>query len=192
MTLHANRGVGWERMLEGWHDTYRRDQRAVVFRTPPPVKVLSRVTGGGEFRACFRSDGPPDYAGVVAGGGPKGPFGMAMGGRPVAFDAKDCEGPRWPFSALERHQARDLEGWQVAGGTAFVALRLGEVGWVLPWTRLGPLWWAWHDDLGDRRGVGRTTGKATKGTASLDAQECARIGARMPMPGNWLEPLCLI
>jgi penicillin-binding protein-related factor A (putative recombinase) len=166
---HANRGVGWERLIEGWHDTYRRDRQAVVFRTPPPVKLLSKVSGEGQFRACFRSEGPPDYAGVLKRRVPVA----------VAFDAKDCETTRWSFGALERHQARDLEGWAGVGGYAFVALRFAEIGWVLPWSELGPAWWAWHE----------REGRAVKGTAGLDLAGVRAMGLRMPMPGDWLGAL---
>jgi recombination protein U len=168
MSSHANRGVGWERLIEGFHDDYRRNRQAVVFRTPPPVKVIGRVSAEGNFRGCWRSEGPPDYAGVVC------PISMA-----VAFDAKDCEAARWGFGGLERHQARDLEAWSGAGGYAFIALRLGPTGWVLPWSELGPVWWAWHE----------RTGRAARGDGSLDSAGCVRIGLRMPTPGDWLGAL---
>lgn len=164
MADHANRGVEWERILDARHDAYRRDGLAVVFRTPPSVRLLSRVGRDGQFRGCFRGQGPPDYAGVVAGG------------RAVAFDAKDCAGERWSFGALERHQARDLEGWSGAGGIAFVALRLAGEPWVLPWARLGPIWWAWHE----------REGRAARGSGSLTGAMCAELGRRMPEPGDWL------
>jgi penicillin-binding protein-related factor A (putative recombinase) len=147
---------------------YRRDQQAVVFRVPPPVRPIGRVNDKGEFRAAWKSEGPPDYAGVVC------PISMA-----VSFDAKDCETERWSFGLLERHQARDLEAWSGAGGYAFVALRLAGDGWVLPWSELGPLWWTWHDRVG----------RAAKGTAGIDLAGCRSIGLRMPEPGDWLGAL---
>lgn len=182
MADHANRGVGWERVLEGWHGQYRKAEppRAVVFRCQPPIDVLSTprmVKRRGrerlEFTATWRSEGPPDYTGLVA----------ASPGRvpsiPVLFDAKDCEAGLWSFGLLERHQARDLEAVHLAGGLAFVALRLEGECWLLPWVELGPLWWAWHE----------RTARAAKGTASLDAAGCGRIGMRMPTPGDWLGAL---
>lgn len=168
MADHANRGVGWERVLDQWHVRYRAERRAVVWRTPPAVRLLSRVSTAGQFRACFRGEGPPDYAGVVA-----------PDGRPVVFDAKDvARAARWPFENLERHQARDLEAVQIAGGLAFVALRIRGAGWVLPWQRLGPWWWEWHE----------REGRAARGRASIDPTE-VDWSRRMPELGDWLGAL---
>jgi hypothetical protein len=179
MTSHANRGVEWQRILEGWHDTYRRDRRAVVWPTPPRVRVLSRVSPAGQFRAAWAAEGPPDYAGVLE---PRG--------RAVVFDAKDCQAERWPLSSLERHQARDLEAVHAAGGFAFVALRFaghlgagtprrvegprGDEAWVLPWATLGPLYWTWYD------------GDAERGQASISRARVSNLGWRMPEIGDWL------
>lgn len=160
---HARRGRAWQGLLEHWHDEYRRDRRAVVWPTSPPVRVLSRVGANGQFRACWAGDGPPDYVGFVAGG------------QGVLFDAKDCSLDAWPLRDLERHQARDLEAAHVAGHRAFVALRLGGEGWVLPWSSLGPRWWAWWE-----------ADRVRPGEASLTAADCDQLGHRMREPGDWL------
>lgn len=148
-----------------WHQRYRDEGRALVLRTPTPVKVLSKVDQG-QFRGCFLGLGPPDFTGVA-------------GGRPVCFDAKDTVNKRWPLRQLDLHQALDLEAWTRAGGLAFVALRLQGVGWVLPWPSLEPIWRTWHV----------RSGQAASGTASLDEAACAEFGLRMPSPGNWLGAL---
>lgn len=161
---HANRGLEWQEILETWHDRYRRDRRAVIWPTPPRVKVLSRVSATtGQFRACFAGEGPPDYAGIVDGA------------RPVVFDAKDCAGSRWSLGELQPHQARDLEAAHDRGGLAFVALRFGSgTAWVLPWSELGPRFWRWKD------------GQAARGEASIREGE---IGHPMPELGDWLGAL---
>lgn len=168
---HANLGVGWERTLEGWHDTYRRESAAVVFRTPPPVKVLGKVSKAGRFAGCFGSDGPPDYAGVVAPRPGRAAF-------PVCFDAKSSSTDRWPFASLARHQARDLEAWSHNGGYAFIALELGgaNADWVLPWSELGPRWWSWWE----------VPERARRGTASIGVEDLERWARRMPEHGDWL------
>jgi len=171
----ANQGRAWQLLLDLHHDRYRREGRAVIVATPPPVKVLSRLSEGGTFRACFLGLGPPDYAGVVAGF-PPSVLGTA---RAVAFDAKDCSGPRWSYGDLPEHQAQDLDDWERLGGIAFVALRLQGVGWVLPWSELGGRWHAWS----------ATEGVARPGTASLAAQDLEGWAHRMPRPGDWIEAL---
>jgi recombination protein U len=172
---HANRGRDWELLLDFWHDRYRLEGRALIHRTPPPVRVLSRVTDG-IFRGQFLGLGPPDYAGVVAGFGPS----RLSTARAVAFDAKDCADVRWKFEHLAEHQARDLEEWSAVGGYAFLALRLQGQGWVVPWSWLGPRWWAWAT----RRE------QAKPGTASVVAGDFAGQSPRpMERPGDWLSAL---
>lgn len=135
----TRRGGGWEAQLDRLHDRYRRDRLATIFRVHPPVRVLA--DHGRTFQACWGGEGPPDYAGVLAGG------------RAVLFDAKDCRAKRWSFGKLARHQARDLEACHIAGGLAFVALRIRGQALVLPWAELGPRWWAWRESTGARASV---------------------------------------
>lgn len=159
---HANRGLGWQAELDRWHDQYRRDQRAVVTRTHPPIVLLSRIGARGQFRACFEGKAPPDYIGRVAG--------VA-----VCFDAKESATSTWSFGLLEDHQARDLEAWSLdPSAVAALAIRFGsgECWWV-DWRELGPRWWAWREL--ERR--------AKPGEASLVEGE---LGRRMPTPGDWL------
>lgn len=160
MTPHANRGIEWQRLLEERHDGYRRERQALVWPVPPRVRVCSRVGPTGQFRAAWVAHGPPDYAGVLAGG------------RGVVFDAKDCAGERWSLGELPLHQARDLEAANDRGAAAFVALRFaGSRGWVLPWALLGPRWWAWQD------------GAAKRGQASVLEGD---VGVQMRELGDWL------
>lgn len=169
-------------MLEARHEEYRRAEppQAVIFRCQPPIDVLStprlakrRGRERLEFTATWRTSGPPDYTGAICSPN------AGVFGAPVLFDAKDCERGPWSFGLLERHQARDLEAVRLARGIAFVALRMSGTEWVLPWARLGELWWPWHE----------RQGRAAKGTASIDAVGCERIGWQMPRPGDWLGAL---
>jgi recombination protein U len=123
---HANRGKGWEQQIRVWNDRYRKEGRAWVCRTSAGIKQIG-PSKGGRFQACYAAEGPPDFVGVADG-------------RPVVFDAKDCTGRRWYLSQVKPHQARALEAAQKAGALAFVALRFGGDGWVLPWKALRPLW----------------------------------------------------
>jgi hypothetical protein len=177
MSSFANRGKQWELILDGWHDRYRLEGRAVVYRTPPPVKVLGSVERG-IFRGCWLGLGPPDYAGVVAGFGRS----LASTARAVAFDAKDCAAARWSFDSLEAHQARDLADWSSAGGFSFIALRLLGAGWLLPWPGLAPRWLAWWD-------VRSRGGTAAPGTASVGIEDLEDWARLMPRPGDWLGAL---
>ena len=155
----ANLGKAWEACLRVQHDRYRRDRLAVVFQTPPPVKVLSDVRGG-RFQACFDGAGPPDFAGVLCGTG-----------RAVVFDAKHTSQAKFPLSMIKRHQAMDLTAVGPLG-YAFIALRMGRAAWVLPWDGgIGDQFW---DKTAAR---------------SLSADDCDRIGFRMRELGDWFGVL---
>ena len=169
MSDRANRGVAWQRCLEEWNKTYRAasPSLAVVRRTQPLVRVLSRPhRTTKQFRAVFDGDGPPDFEGFIGGTG-------------VSFDAKDCEGTRWSFGDLDRHQARDLEAVHLLGHRAFVALRIEGTGWVLPWSELGKRWWPWYE----------STTRAAPGEASVGVDDLRVWAWRMPQLGDWLGAL---
>lgn len=144
-------GRSWEIALEAQHDRYRRDRLAVVWKTEPRRDRTGR----------YVEKAPPDFVGVLADG------------RGVCFDAKDCTRSRWPLSNVKPHQARDLEAVYLAGGVAFVALRMGSVGHFLPWGALRESYQAWR--LGE-------------GSASLGPRDIERIGREMD-GADWLGVL---
>lgn len=150
----TNRGRAWEARLEVWHDAYRRERRAVVQKNEPKAKNIAG-------RIVYERKGAPDFDGTLAGG------------RAVVFDAKDCRASRWSLKGLALHQARDLEAHHLAGAVAFVALRFQGVGYVLPWARLGPVYWRWVEK---------------KGPASLSGDDVRTLGIPMG-PDGWLGVL---
>jgi hypothetical protein len=156
-------GKGWEAVLAHWCRTYHEADRATWQQNHPKVRMLSRIGRDGSFRARWDGRGACDFSGE-----------LRPDGRGWTCDAKDCEGVRWPFGELlrdgEDHQARRLEGCHRMGGLAFVALRLGGGGWVLPWAELGPRWWAWR----------------LRGERPASWRPADGWGLRMPEPGDWL------
>lgn len=155
-----NRGKAWEAQLIAWHHAYAKAGLAFVVQAPPAVKVIGKPDRG-RFLACWSKSGPPDFAGGALG-------------RPVVFDAKHSDAARWPLKNLEPHQARDLNTATKAGALAFVALRLPDGAFVLPWETLGPVWMRW----------GR--GEAERGDSSIDATRAAELGLPMNEDG-WLD-----
>ena len=153
---HANRGKVWEQLLEMHHARYERQGRAVVLRTPPPMRILRALTGG-QFVACYATEGPPDYM-------------LLTGGLAVALEAKDCASDRWPLAKLHAHQARRLGLWEVQSGFGAVLLRHqpSDTQWVLPWKALGPVWWRWHAD--------HATDTVPRGGASLGVGQLMVLG----------------
>lgn len=155
----ANRhGHGFEGALDGLHAAYNAAERAWIVKVPAPYKVLGKPTKG-RFTASWEGEGPPDYAGAVAG-------------RLVAFDAKQTAADRWGFEALAPHQAQHFDRATKQGAYAFVLLWIEGAVWVLPWEVLGPRWWAWRNTRAAK------ALRATPGTASLSAADIAEIGHR--------------
>lgn len=129
------RGAGWELQLERWHDLYRRERRALVFRTFPPITMHTDKDRKGQFRASFSGNAPPDFVGHVAA-----VFGDEARG--VVFDAKEVQrGKSLPLSRIEPHQARDLEAATLQGAYAFIAARIGGVQVLFWWYTLAPWYW---------------------------------------------------
>jgi recombination protein U len=161
---HANRGKAWESMLDLYHARYEAQGRAVVIRTPPPMRIL-RAAKGGQFLAVYASEGPPDYV-------------ILAGGTAIMAEAKQCKGDRWPMKNLHAHQAKRLDEWVAQGGTGVVLLHHGasRTAWVLPWPSLGPVWHRWHAQAAMKR-------RAASGTASLGVADLNQIGTTFARDG---------
>ena len=161
---HANRGKALEQRLELMHSRYRAQDRALVFRTPPSVKMVGPFQRGGRFLACFEGEGPPDYAGVI------------LGGQAVLVEAKECASDRWALSNLHDHQADALERCTLLGGVALVVLAYAPTHstWALPWDRLVPRWRRWKQ------------GVAPRGESSLSLGDLVELGTAL-RGVDWLE-----
>ena len=156
-TSHANRGKGWEALLEVYHARYEAQGRAVVIRTPPPMRIL-HGNKNGTFTAVYTADGPPDYV-------------LLAGGRAVMAEAKQCHQERWSLGNLHAHQGKRLDQWEAQGGSGCVLLQHVASGtsWVLPWSQLGPVWRSW-------RAYKESGKRAPAGTASLGRAQLLEIG----------------
>lgn len=129
----------------------------MVLRTPPPMRIL-RALSGGQFVACYATEGPPDYV-------------LLAQGCAIAAEAKDCVADRWQLSNLHEHQARRLSAWLEQGGLSVVLLRHqpSRTHWVLPWAALASTWNRWHRSL-------ETNDKLPRGSASLSLANLHQIG----------------
>jgi len=157
MRSHANRGKNWERLLGLIHARYEAQGMAVVIRTPPPMRILGSI-GKGQFRACFESQGPPDYL-------------IMSEGRAIMAEAKESAQARWALSNLHAHQAERMSRWQEQGGRAMVLLhhKPSQSNWVLPWEMLEPTWRHWQDQT-------RGGKRAAPGSASLSLSDIRGLG----------------
>ncbi len=177
----ANRGQGWEKLLEVWHYRYQAQGYAnIVKRDPPHTRI--RTLAGGQFVARGGEKGEPDYSGGVVL--PElYPFAIA-----VKFDAKQVSSGKglFPFNrGLSLAQAEALDRAAETGTFTFIALDLDGVHLVVPWAMtdhrvaLGLLWRRWHD----RKARGH---RALPGSASLNLEQALAAGARRMHRDGWL------
>lgn len=127
------RGAAWEFELERWHARYATALRAWVVKTNPEASLI-------RGRLVYKAKAPPDFVGQL------------IGGRAVAFDAKHYDsGHVFPFDALADHQGRDLELCHRLGGVAFVAFRLRDSRYIVPWSTMREAYWVWRKTPSDKR-----------------------------------------
>ena len=158
---HTNRGKALEQLLDLVHKRYARAGHYVQRNGVPFVPMRGRPVNGKPV-GTIGPEAPPDYLALSQG-------------RAILFDAKSTLDSTWSFGLLERHQARSLDAWAEAGGIAGLVIAVDHmrvIGWV-PWSELGPRWWAWHSN----------PGVAKRGTASLTADEVGRYACH---GGDWM------
>jgi hypothetical protein len=171
-----SRGTAWEGVCEESFAILATRRRLTWHPTPVRYTVIRRLPGG-EVVVRPRGDGPPDYL-LLAGLDPTSPYPSPL---PIVADAKEAESAEWKFVNLKQHQADAFDAWEAQGGLALVFLRYAapgrDVRFVLPWTRLGPLWRRWA-----------AAARAKAGEASLRLVDAPAVGA-VWSGADWLTPL---
>lgn len=153
-------GGSWEDDLAAACDGYRLRGEAYLRRVGAPFKCIGKQDRGKLLRGRYTGPGGCDLVGHLPGD----PWGI-----PFEADAKHCAQTRWDFKLLEEHQAESLDRVAAAGGYAGLLLWIGSRSFWLPWSALGPRWWAWMQV----RGSGR---RAAPGTASVSIEDCEQLG----------------
>jgi hypothetical protein len=171
-----SRGTAWEGVCEESFAILATRRRLTWHPTPVRYTVIRRLPGG-EVVVRPRGDGPPDYL-LLAGLDPTSPYPSPLA---IVADAKEAESDEWKFVNLKQHQADAFAAWEAQGGTALVFLRYvapgRDVRFVLPWSRLGPLWRRWA-----------AAARAKAGEASLRLADAPAVGA-VWSGADWLTPL---
>ena len=181
---HANRGKGWEAVLDGIHRRYEAEGRASVVNTFP--KATPRRSRAGRVEGMF-------YARQTDGlGRPKAPpdYHVQHGPLSIWLDAKETTkqlvgGPVFPWANLKAGQAQFMSSHEAQAPTAVSALLIRFVASrsrvVVPWPAVEERWRAWH--LRWARGD-----RAKRGQGGLLLADALEVGASF---GNdWLTPLC--
>lgn len=106
---YANRGMGFENMIDETNEMYCNQELAVINKRPTPVKV-TKSKNGKVLAGYFEKSSTVDYDGVYDG-------------RAIMFEAKSIqELSRFDLSNLHDHQYEYLNKCHRAGAITFVLI----------------------------------------------------------------------
>lgn len=175
-----SRGKGkvWEDVCNNSRDGMQ--QRGILswLRMHPPIQVIDNNIGKpGQFLACYRGKGPPDWIAL-------------HNGISILGDDKDCKKLPWGSWNIKKHQASSFDQHQKNGGIACILLRMPDRSrWVLSWSRLKPLW----DNRVSLEVLNNTLvdskTKEDVGAKLWMEKEATVKGEVMMVPFDWLTPL---
>jgi recombination protein U len=105
---YANRGMGFEALINLTNDLYNRRGLALITKLPTPMKVLGPAKVKNQHVAVFEKPSTVDYTGVYRG-------------RAIEFEAKSTHSlTAWPLKDIHDHQVEHLRRVDQHGGIAFV------------------------------------------------------------------------
>ena len=123
--LNKREGERFEALIDGSCRWYSMNARAMIEKTPEPMKVIGRTGNPGQFAAVFTKAAQADYSGTL------------RGGRSVRFEAKFTSGEKMEQSRVTEEQAANLDAHEMMGATCFVLAGFGSGGTVrayrVPW-----------------------------------------------------------
>ncbi|OAB26238.1 recombinase RecU [Paenibacillus macquariensis subsp. defensor] len=125
---HANRGMGFEAILDRTNEMYGRKGIAIINKRPTPIKVLS--TKGNRVSGVYAAPSTVDYDGVYRG-------------RPVMFEAKSVQKlTRFDLKNLHDHQYEYLKKCHHAGAISFLLIEFTsqKKTYLIPYMVLKPYW----------------------------------------------------
>lgn len=114
-------GEAFEEIIDNACEYYFQTKKAVIEKTPEPMKVI-RNLGNGLFEACFKKRAQPDYKGSIANG------------RTIVFEAKFTSTDRMNASVVTSEQWKRLEAYYNIGAICFVVAGFGTGNsYRVPW-----------------------------------------------------------
>lgn len=100
-------GDAFEAVIDSACEYYLQTKKAVIEKTPEPMKVVENI-GNGLFKACFIKRAQPDYKGSIANG------------KTVVFETKFTSTPKMNASVVTSEQWKRLEAYYNIGAVCFV------------------------------------------------------------------------
>lgn len=122
----SNRAVGemFEDFLCSACTQYEMQGKAMIEKTPEPMKIIRRIANG-RFECVFAKKAQPDY---------KGTFGN---GQSIVFEAKHTDKDRIQQSRVTKDQSMKLDRYSSVGARCYVMVSLElRSFYLVPW----PVW----------------------------------------------------
>ncbi len=115
MTGKRSKAAGeiFERIVSASCKYYREQGKAIIEKTPEPMKPLGKMNQKGQFTAVFTKQAQPDFKGVL------------RGGKTVVFEAKHTDGDRIEKSRLTDNQENELYAYHMMGAECFILVSFG-------------------------------------------------------------------
>lgn len=124
MTGKRSKAAGeiFERIISASCEYYREQGKAIIEKTPEPMKPLGKMNRKGQFTAVFTKQAQPDFKGVL------------HGGKTVVFEAKHTDGDRIEKSRLTDTQQEELYAYHMMGAECFILVSFGFTQFCkIPW-----------------------------------------------------------
>ena len=106
--MNNARGKLLEQLIENSCRLYEEEGKALIEKTPEPMRVVRKLNDGAHFICVFEKKGQPDFKGTIAGG------------RAVVFESKYTEAGRISQSAVTDEQAKRFEQHHALGAYCFI------------------------------------------------------------------------
>lgn len=101
---------------------YRERGKAIIEKTPEPMRPLKQYGRPGQFIACFEKQAQPDYKGVLCDG------------TAIIFEAKHTDSDRIQESVITTTQRQNLDDFQRMGAHCFIMVSMRfEAFYRVPW-----------------------------------------------------------
>lgn len=111
---YKNRGMFLEHMLNDTNQYYLREDKAIIYKKPTPIKVLNICYRSKKTtlidKAVFSETSTLDYNGIYKG-------------KYIEFDAKECKSKTsFPLCNIKAHQLTHIKNILNHGGIAFLII----------------------------------------------------------------------
>lgn len=119
--ISKRHGQLFEEIITGSCHRYFTERKALIIKTPEPMKPVKDL-GGGKFIAHYEKAAQPDYKGLLAGG------------QMVLFEAKHTDADRLRQDAVTNAQAVAFDYHESLGAICFVLVSFGfNSFYKIPW-----------------------------------------------------------